>query len=112
MLTSHWVLNELRDTPSPKLTRMLQLMERVPILPDHEAIRSLAAAYIRHKVMPRDERGDAAHVASATFHGVDILLTWNIRHLANTSKQTHLAVVNRQLGYGTPLITTPEMFGA
>lgn len=111
LCTSNSVLNEIRDTPSPKLARMLQLMEPIPVLSDHDEIRALAAACIRRKVMPRGERGDAAQVASATFHRVDVLLTWNIRHLANVSKQSHLSVVNKELGFATPIITTPELFG-
>lgn len=43
----------------------------------------------------------------ASLHGVDYLLTWNCRHLANVSKQRHLAVMNGRLGLAMPTITTP-----
>ena len=54
-------------------------------------------------------RGDSIHVALASYHEVDFLLTWNIRHLANPNKQEHLVTVNRRLALLTPTIVTPEM---
>jgi hypothetical protein len=57
--------------------------------------------------MPRDARGDAAHLAMASLHGVDFLLTWNCRHLANANKADHLRVINTRLRLTVPVLTTP-----
>jgi hypothetical protein len=57
--------------------------------------------------MPRDPSGDALHMALATFHRVDVLLTWNCLHLANPNKMEHLRLVNYELGLPTPVVTTP-----
>jgi hypothetical protein len=58
--------------------------------------------------MPADDAGDAAHLAVASYHGVDYLLTWNCRHLANANKFEHIRVINRRLGLMTPELVTPE----
>ncbi|MFG0285997.1 MAG: hypothetical protein ACF8R7_16390 [Phycisphaerales bacterium JB039] len=57
--------------------------------------------------MPADAAGDAGHLALASLHGIDFLLTWNCRHLANANKMRHMAVLNGRLGLQTPVITTP-----
>ena len=49
-----------------------------------------------------------AHYACASVHGMDLLLTWNIRHLANPGKTERLAVLKRRLGLATPVVCTPE----
>lgn len=57
--------------------------------------------------MPTEAAGDAYHLAMASLHRMDFLLTWNCRHLANANKQRHLALLNGRLGLPMPIITTP-----
>lgn len=42
-----------------------------------------------------------------SLQGIECLLTWNNRHLANANKFRHRAVVNGRLGLPVPTITTP-----
>lgn len=70
----------------------------------------MVAAYLAHRLMPRDAAGDAQHLALSTFHGCDILATWNCRHIANANKQAHIRRVNALLGYET-LVTPLELLG-
>jgi hypothetical protein len=60
--------------------------------------------------MPAEARGDAFHLALASVHAMDALLTWNVRHLANPRKVGHLTIINRRLGLPTPVICTPGVF--
>ncbi len=57
--------------------------------------------------MPRTAEADSFHVAIASVAGVEFLLTWNCRHLANANKARHLAALNARLGLSVPIITTP-----
>jgi hypothetical protein len=57
--------------------------------------------------MPDDPRGDALHLALASYNRCDFLLTWNCRHLANANKFEHIHRVNLQLGLFNPILTTP-----
>jgi hypothetical protein len=110
LVTSTYVIEELEQTAGDKRAKMLGLLDGVTVLPDDSRVPPLAAHYIEQMVMPDDESGDAAHIAAATVHGIEFVLTWNIKHLANVSKQRHLRVLNRRRGFATPDIVTPEMF--
>ena len=62
--------------------------------------------------MPRDPVGDALHLALASFHKCDFLLTWNCLHLANANKFGHIRRINGMLGLFVPLLVTPlELLG-
>ena len=51
----------------------------------------------------RSKRDDAFHVAYATVFGLDILLSWNFKHLANVRREMLIAAINQQEGYRHPL---------
>jgi len=59
-------------------------------------------------VLPANATLDAAHVAVATLHRMDYLLTWNCKHLANAKIVRRMEIVCARLGYRVPLICTPE----
>ncbi len=51
---------------------------------------------------------DALHIALATYHGMDYLLTWNCKHIANAEKRYVIAEVCHNTGIEPPVICTPE----
>lgn len=53
---------------------------------------------------------DAQHVATATVHGVDYLLTWNCKHIANAQTLPGVYRLLTNMGYSPPLVATPEEF--
>ena len=62
--------------------------------------------------MPADPFGDALHLAIASYHRCDFLVTWNCRHLANANKFGHIRRVNGILGLFVPSLVTPlELVG-
>ena len=62
--------------------------------------------------MPADIGGDALHLALASYHECDFLLTWNCRHLANANKFGHVRRINTLLGLHIPALVTPlELLG-
>ncbi len=55
---------------------------------------------------------NAVHIAAATVHGLDYLLTLNCKHIANAQIQRKLAEISLDLGYELPIICTPyELLG-
>ena len=58
--------------------------------------------------IPEKSKEDALHIALATVHGMDYLLTWNCRHIANAEMRKGVASVCMSLGYETPVVATPE----
>jgi hypothetical protein len=86
----------------------LQLIQDLNKVEVTEEVESVAGKYVSEKLVPGEEGADSVHLALACVHGMDFLLTWNIRHLANPNKREHLNVINRRLGVKTPEIVTPE----
>ena len=70
-------------------------------------VLGVANIYVERLLMPNDADGDALHLAIASYHNIDVLLTWNCKHLANPSKFGHIDKINGELGLSVPLITTP-----
>lgn len=84
---------------------MLSSIEMLSI--DDPEIAGIIEYYIENLLVPADAAGDAGHLALASLHRINFVLTWNCRHLANANKARHLQVLNGRLGLPTPVITTP-----
>jgi predicted nucleic acid-binding protein len=112
LVTSPAVLDELAGGSTDRGTLRLALVRGLPLLAIEPAITEVVQAYIRYKLMPADPGGDALHLALASYHKCDFLVTWNCRHLANANKFGHIRRVNAVLGLFVPALVTPlEMLG-
>lgn len=86
------------------MLRGIHLLELTPEAED------FAKLLVSERVMPLPSgAGDALHVAMATIHRIEYILTWNVKHLANSNKRTHFAVICMRLGLTPPMIVTPDM---
>lgn len=88
--------------------KSLALIRRLAYIPVSSAAKRCIAAYIQERLVPETKHGDAAHLALATVHRVDYLLTWNHAHLANPWIQERLKKINRHLGFPTPFVVSPD----
>ena len=68
----------------------------------------LANAYVAHGVVGPGSLADALHVALATVSGVDVLVSWNFKHIVNLSRIRLFNAVNLEQGYGLIEIRTPR----
>lgn len=107
IVTSSFVLNELSRAPRAKAVPAIDLLSDVHVLDLPDRLEEVVSAYVRNKIMPADAVGDAAHLAMASLHGVEFLLTWNCKHLANANKVPHIRAINESLGLTVPILTTP-----
>lgn len=107
LVTSIAVETELNAGKFPHKSDMIELASRFPLLDINDAVIEAVEAYIANHVMPNDPGGDAFHLAAASFHRCDFLVTWNCRHIANANKFGHIRRVNGILGLGNPLLVTP-----
>ena len=105
--TSEAVIDELERGTHPVKEDALALIAEVERLPITPAIGEIVEAYIQHRVMPNDPVGDALHLALASYHKCDFLLTWNCRHLANANKFGHIRRINAMLGLFNPPCEVP-----
>ncbi len=85
----------------------IELLANLVMLEINTDVLEIAKIYIERLLMPDDADGDALHLAMASYHHMDVLLTWNCKHLANPNKLGHIEKVNGELGLPVPLITTP-----
>lgn len=112
LVTSPAVLDELGGGRPEHGALRLALVRDLPLLPVEPAILEIVQSYIRYRLMPADPGGDAMHLALASFHKCDFLVTWNCRHLANANKFGHIRRVNTMLGLFVPALVTPlELLG-
>jgi len=112
LVTSVIVINELERGDYPGKEEALKMMMPLKLLKIEEQIAEIAQVYIMRRLMPEDVVGDALHLAVASYHKCDFLLTWNCQHLANANKFEHIRQINTMLGLFIPVITTPyELFG-
>jgi predicted nucleic acid-binding protein len=101
------VISELEETPPPKRDKTLALIAQLRLLLYTPEIAEIVEVYFAHKLMPLEAQGDADHLALASFHNCDMLVTWNCKHLANANKFGHIHRVNALLGLRTPALVTP-----
>jgi len=73
-----------------------------------DAVDTLARKLVSQGAIPTKAVEDALHVAVATAHGMDYLLTWNCKHIANAAMRQAIERVCRDARYEPPVICTPE----
>lgn len=108
LVTSAAVLEELQNGDYPNQEKVIALLNPIPLLPMEDPLVSeIVKTYLNHQLMPRNPKGDALHLALASYHRCDFLLTWNCRNLANANKFKHLERIHNILSLPTPLLVTP-----
>ena len=107
LVTSPAVIDELERGDYPSRRECLGLVEQLALLEITPAVMDVVDTYVVRHVMPADPVGDALHLALASVHRCDFLVTWNCRHLANANKFGHIRRVNALLGLYVPDLVTP-----
>ncbi|MEP6568972.1 MAG: type II toxin-antitoxin system VapC family toxin [Acidobacteriota bacterium] len=108
LYASQLVLQEAAAGEDAMARRRLLLLEELPLLAIKEACVDLGRSLVDKGPIPEKAAVDALHIAIATVHGMDYLLTWNCKHIANAEMQTAVSAVCRGAGYEPPVICTPE----
>ena len=112
LFTSDAVIDELERGDFSARDDAIALVKDLPMLDIDQAVIDTVSAYISRRLMPADPAGDALHLAIASNHRIDFVLTWNCRHLANANKFAHIRRVNGILGLFVPSLVTPlELLG-
>src|SRR5712692_4002310 len=86
----------------------LAVMAGITLLRSTDEAETLAQRILDSGLLPPDADRDAAHIALATVHKQDILLTWNCRHIANAAIQARLRMLTGQSGLTLPVLCTPD----
>ena len=102
------VVRELERLEEPHRSSYLKLIAQIEQVDVTDETAILADGYVSRGIFHRKYLADALHVAVASFHKIDYLVTWNFGHLANVRRQARIRLFNTAAGFFVPMIVTPE----
>jgi predicted nucleic acid-binding protein len=105
------VVEEAKTGDAEAARKRLAAISGLPILEINHAAEELAKRLVDEGLIPETSAEDALHIALATVHGMDFLLTWNFRHINNAEMKAKIRAAIEALGYECPIICSPEELG-
>ncbi|MBI4555984.1 MAG: type II toxin-antitoxin system VapC family toxin [Candidatus Hydrogenedentes bacterium] len=102
------VLEEISKGDRQQARIRLAKLARFSVLEVNPDVHDLANLYFAEINIPDKAMADAYHLALATWHGMDYLVSWNCRHIASGRVRSILERVNSKRGIASPVICTPE----
>ncbi len=105
---SQIVLEEITRGDSEAAERRREAVSHLALLSVNEQVEELSAIYLDELGVPERALRDTLHIALASVHEMDYLLTWNCAHIANAQIRGRLAELNRREMVSIPIICTPE----
>jgi predicted nucleic acid-binding protein len=107
LYVSQLVEQEIRSGDADAVSKRQQTLERCTFLDTTPEAVELANKLIEQQAIPKQAAEDALHIAVATVSGMDYLLTWNFKHIANAVLRADVELVCRLNGYEPPVICSP-----
>ena len=108
VLISQLVLDEMSRGDPEAIQRRLEVVKSFDLLQVTSKVCELARLYVKKFTIAPKWEADAIHLAIASVHGVDYLVTWNCSHIANARIMRELPAINESEGVPIPTICTPE----
>lgn len=107
---SEVVIAEAQRGDVQAVAARLAITKSLPLLEVNARASELTKCLLKHKAVPEKAIEDAAHIAIACVHGMDYLLTWNCKHIANAESYKAIERVCESQHYDPPVICTPTEF--
>lgn len=112
LYSSQAVIKETSQGDAAIASQRLEIVRDLALLDLNQSVLDLAEQFLGRSNLPAKADVDAVHIAAATVHGMDYLLTWNCKHIANAQIQRKLAEISFDFGYELPILCTPyELLG-
>jgi hypothetical protein len=112
LYSSQAVIKETSQGDAAISSQRLEIVRNLALLDLNQSVLDLAEQFLARSNLPAKADVDAVHIAVATVHSMDYLLTWNCKHIANAQIQRKLAEVSIDFGYELPILCTPyELLG-
>ena len=108
LFTSQVVLDEIASGEAAMARQRLELVAQIKLLDLTNEANALTKQILGSGLLPADADRDAAHIALATVHEMEILLSWNCRHIANAAIQARLRRLAEKAGFALPVLCTPD----
>lgn len=108
LFISGFVLAEAQRGDAHAAAARLDLLAGIPLLAETQSATQLASQILATRLIPPQAALDASHIALATIHAMDYLLTWNCKHIHNVTIIRQIERLCERLGYSCPVICTPH----
>jgi len=108
LVTSEFVIDEASAGDPGLAQERLDSLSGIPVLAGDPRIDAIADEIVDRAILPQKAVVDALHIASTAHHGIEYLLTWNCRHIANARILPRVHAVLLEFGCSIPIICTPE----
>lgn len=109
LFSSDIVAREARRGDPDAAKRRVDVLHGLPELHADSKAVALAKELIDRKAVPSEYPDDALHIATAALNGMDYLVSWNFKHIANGNTIPLVERIVRESGYECPCICTPQM---
>jgi len=107
LFTSELVIVEASAGNPEAALRRLEALQGIAELPIDQEAQALADRLVSQGGVPAGAEADALHIAVATVHRMDYLLTWNFRHIDNATTKPIIRSICADAGYSCPEICAP-----
>jgi hypothetical protein len=108
LVVSELVLREASAGDPEAVRDRLESMKNLPILAINQRAEDFGRALVAGGAVPSTEPEDALHIALAVVNGIEYVVTWNFKHIANAAMRSKIHEVCIAEGYGPCTICTPE----
>ena len=105
---SPFVIQEISAGDKEAANKRIGLIKDIPVLELNQEIQKLAQTYFDSLDIPEKARLDASHLATAVWHEIDYMLSWNCKHIVSGRVKMTLEKINSELNIKTPVLCTPE----
>ncbi len=108
--TSNAVLDEINEASEQLRQKLLSLLVKydIPVLEEGSDVDRLADLYVSEGIIPLKYREDTVHIAMATITGMDIILSWNFKHIVKRKTILMTNLINAREGYKNIDIYSPS----
>lgn len=108
LYVSRFVVAECAAGNATYAADRLRFLSDVPLLEVSPSAEALAARLLADGPLPQKAATDALHIAVAATNGIEYLLTWNCRHIANPAFRPRIESICRKMECEPPVICTPQ----
>jgi hypothetical protein len=108
LFVSRLVADECSGGDAIAAAERLVVLNSLEFLAASEEADKLAERLIAGYAIPETEPRDAAHISLAAVNGIEYLVTWNFKHIANPTTRAAIESICRRAGFEPPIICTPD----
>ena len=104
------VIQEASNGDETQARQRCRKLVAFPVLVIDDEVKELARQFLDQQIIPDKCPEDALHIAVAASNGMDVIVTWNFKHINNPFIRSRIRQVVEENGWSCPEICSPEEF--